>query len=136
VRFLADANVLSEATKPQPNSSVLRWLVRHQAVLAVNPIVIGELQYGIMLLPSGKKRARLQSWFAAGIAHLPVLDLDSGTAMEWAMLLTELKRRGRAMPIKDSLVAATARQHKLAVATRNVTDFAHAGVRIVNPFSG
>jgi toxin FitB len=89
-----------------------------------------------LLLPSGKKRARLQAWFAAGIAHLPVLDLDSGTAMEWAILLTELKRRGRAMPIKDSLVAATARQHKLAVATRNVTDFAHAGVRIVNPFGG
>jgi predicted nucleic acid-binding protein len=134
MRFLVDANVLSEATKSEPSSSVLAWLADHETDLAVNPIIIGELQYGILLLPIGKKRDRLQKWFAAGITRLPVLNLDSGTAIEWAKLLAELKRKGRAMPVKDSLVAASARQHKLAVATRNIADFAHAGIKIVNPF--
>ena len=37
------------------------------------------------------------------------------------------------MPVKDSLIAATARQHRLTVATRNTHDYRHAGVTLVNP---
>jgi hypothetical protein len=40
------------------------------------------------------------------------------------------------MPIKDSLIAATALVHGLTVATRNRTDFEKAGVKIVDPFAG
>jgi predicted nucleic acid-binding protein len=40
------------------------------------------------------------------------------------------------MPVKDSLIAATALVHGLAVATRNRADFMKAGVRIVDPFVG
>jgi toxin FitB len=134
MKFLIDANVLSEAIKPSPQDDVLRWLGQNETELAVNPIILGELEYGILLLPSGKKRDRLLKWLASGVEHLPVSDLDSGTANTWAKLLFELKRNGRAMPIKDSLMAATARQHKLTVATRNTSDFAHAGVKTVNPF--
>jgi hypothetical protein len=39
------------------------------------------------------------------------------------------------MPIKDSLIAATALVHGLTVATRNVRDFRKAGVKILNPFA-
>jgi predicted nucleic acid-binding protein len=38
------------------------------------------------------------------------------------------------MPVKDSLIAASALQHGLTVATRNVADFSNAGVAVVNPF--
>ena len=48
--------------------------------------------------------------------------------------MADLKRKGKAMPIKDSLIAAAARQHKLAVATHNVVDYQHARVKLVNPF--
>ena len=133
MNFLVDANVLSEATKPQPVPAVIEWISRNETRLVVTPIVLGELQYGILLLPAGKKRERLVEWFRAGIKYLAVLDLDAGTATEWAQLLAELKRKGRAMPIKDSLVAASTRQHKLSVATRNANDFAQAGVKVINP---
>ena len=134
MKYLIDANVLSEVTKPQPNQAVVDWLGRNETVIAVNPIILGELQYGILLLPSGKKRERLLKWFAAGIKHLPVIELDADTAAIWAALLANLRRKGRSMPIKDSLVAATASQHRLIVATRNTADFAHANVKVVNPF--
>lgn len=39
------------------------------------------------------------------------------------------------MPIKDSLIAATARVHSLVVVTRNQRDFAGAGIKVLNPFS-
>ncbi len=41
----------------------------------------------------------------------------------------------RAMPVKDSLIAASALQHRLTVATRNTADFQHAGVPLVDPFA-
>jgi hypothetical protein len=47
-----------------------------------------------------------------------------------------LRRSGRAMPIKDSLVAATALAHDLTVVTRNRVDFTKAGVRVLDPFNG
>jgi toxin FitB len=134
MKYLVDANVLSEATKPRPDPSAIRWLGRNETELVVNPIILGELQYGILLLPAGRKRERLRRWFAAGASRLPVIDMDAETGAAWAELLSELKRKGRAMPVKDSLVAATARQHRLTVATRNTGDFAHADVEIVNPF--
>jgi len=48
----------------------------------------------------------------------------------------EFRRAGKAIPIKDSLIAATALVHGLTVVTRNRTDFANAGVRVVDPFVG
>jgi predicted nucleic acid-binding protein len=42
---------------------------------------------------------------------------------------------GRAMPIKDSLIAATALVHGLVVATRNRADFEKAGVGVIDPFA-
>jgi len=134
VNYLVDANVLSEATKPQPAPSVVDWLRIHDRHLVVNPIILGELEYGILLLPAGRRRTRLQKWFADGVKRLRVLDIDVDTAKTWAGLLAELKRKGRAMPIKDSLIAATARQHRLTVVTRNVDDYRNAGIAIVNPF--
>ena len=134
MNFLVDANVLSEATKPQPMASVVDWLRTHDRRLVVNPIILGELEYGIMLLPAGKRRTRLQKWFAKGVKRLRVFDLDVDTAKAWSTLLAELKRKGRAMPIKDSLIAATACQYRLTVATRNINDYRHAGIALVNPF--
>jgi predicted nucleic acid-binding protein len=134
VTFLVDANVLSEATKPEPTPAVIDWLRRHEQRLVVNPIILGELEYGILLLHAGRRRTRLERWFAAGAKRLRVLDFDADTAKVWAGLLAELKRKGRAMPIKDSLIAATARQYRLTIATRNTHDYRHAGINLVNPF--
>ncbi len=96
--FLVDANVLSEATKPQPTASAVNWLRLHEPRLRVNPIILGELEYGILILPAGRRRTRLEKWFAAGARTLRVLDFDADTAKVWAALLAELKRKGRRCP--------------------------------------
>jgi toxin FitB len=134
VNLLVDANVLSEATKERPASTVVDWLGRHETDLVVNPIILGELRYGVLLLPSGRRRARLLHWYSQGIRHLRVMDMDFQTGEVWAELLATLKRKGRAMPLKDSLIAATALQHQLTVATRNLGDYRYAGVKVVDPF--
>ncbi len=132
--YLVDANVLSEATKPRPDARVLAWLQRNERELAVDPIILGELRFGILLLPRGRRRTRLERWFEDGVGRVRCLPWEAETGLRWASLLADLRRRGRAMPVKDSLIAATALVHGLTVATRNRADFEQAGVDIEDPF--
>jgi len=135
VRFLVDANVLSEPTKPAPKPSVVEWLRKNERDLAVDPIILGEVRFGILLLPRGKRRTNLEQWFNNGVQRLICLPWEAETGMRWAQLLATLRTSGKAMPIKDSLIAATALVHGLTVATRNRSDFEKAGVEMVNPFT-
>lgn len=136
MKYLVDANVLSEPTKPMPEERVVAWLRVHEPEIAVDPVILGELRFGILILPKGRKRSALEHWFDTGVGRLHCLPWDAETGLEWAALLARLRRAGKAMPIKDSFIAATATVHGLAVATRNRADFANAGVRIVDPFVG
>jgi predicted nucleic acid-binding protein len=133
--YLVDANVLSEPTKPAPDSRVIGWLRRHEGHFAVDPVILGELRFGILLLPKGKKRSALERWFDDGVQRLFCLPWERETGLNWAALLARLRRAGRSMPIKDSLIAATAMTHQLIIATRNRSDFETSGVRTVDPFA-
>ena len=133
--YLVDANVLSEATKPAPNSRALEWLRRNERELVVDPIILGEIRFGIHLLPAGKRRRRLETWFDAGVARLVCVPWDAQTGLRWAELLARLRRSGEALPIKDSLIAATALVHGFTVVTRNTRDFKKAGVKVLDPFA-
>ena len=134
MKFLVDANVLSEPTKVAPEPNVVDWLRRHERDLAIDPIILGEVRFGILLLPKGKRRSRLERWFDAGVRKLQCLPWEAESGLRWAELLASLRASGRAMPIKDSLIASTALVHGLTVVTRNRADFEKAGVKVVNPF--
>jgi len=136
VKYLVDANILSEPTKPSPDLQVIEWLRANEREIAVDPIILGELRFGILILPKGRKRTGLERWFDAGVGRLHCLSWDADTGLKWAELLARLRKTGKAMPVKDSLIAATAAVHNLSIATRNRADFVNAGVRVVDPFMG
>ena len=133
--YLVDANVLSEATRPTPDARVVGWLRRNERDIAVDPIILGEIRFGILLLPAGGRRRQLERWFDDGVSRITCLPWDAAVGLRWAKLLADLRAAGRSMPIKDSLVAATALVHRLAVVTRNRRDFENAGVRLIDPFA-
>jgi predicted nucleic acid-binding protein len=134
VTYLVDGNVLSEATKPAPSPKVVQWLRQNEAEIAVDPIVLGEIRFGIYLTPAGKRRRRLEQWFDEGVRRIQCIPWESGTGLRWAKLLADLRIAGQAMPIKDSMIAATALAHGLTVITRNEKDFRNAHVKVINPF--
>jgi len=79
VTFLVDANVLSEATKPEPDPRVLEWLARHEGEIAVDPIVLGEIRFGILLLPAGRRRERLERCFEDGVERIRCLPWEAAS---------------------------------------------------------
>lgn len=92
------------------------------------------MRFGIDLLPSSGRRKRLEAWFESGVGRITCLDWTAETGLRWAKLLAEMRSAGTAMPIKDSLIAASALAHGLTAVTRNVTDFRKAKVNVLDPF--
>ena len=78
MKYLVDANVLSEPTKPTPDSRVLAWLRAHEPDIAVDPVILGELRFGILILPKGRKRTALERWFTRGGRASPLSALGRG----------------------------------------------------------
>jgi hypothetical protein len=135
MRYLVDANVLSEPTRPAPDPRALEWLEAHEADLAVDPVILGELRLGILLLPVGRKRAALERWFQDLVRTLECIPWDATVGLRWARLVADLRRKGRPLPLLDSLIAATALTHGMTVVTRNVRDFSPTGAKVLDPFA-
>jgi predicted nucleic acid-binding protein len=133
--YLVDANVLSEPTKPAPSRTVVDWLTINEGEFVVDSVVLGELCIGVLSLPAGRKRTQLQQWLDAVVQTIECLPWDAAVSRRWAKLVVELKNTGHTLPVLDSMIAATALEHGLTVATRNIRDFRKTGVKVVDPFA-
>ncbi len=133
--YLVDANVLSEPTKPAPSSKVIDWFSANERNLVVDSIILGELCIGILALPPGRKRRQLEQWFDALMQTIQCLPWDATISRRWAKLVVALKQKGETMPLLDGMIAATALQHDLTIATRNTRDFKKAGLKVFDPFA-
>src|SRR4051794_2388575 len=97
--FLVDANVLSEATKPGPNSGAVAWIDANEQDFVVDSIVIGEMLMGILILPRGRKRQQLENWFATLVESVECIPWDASIGRRWAKLVAELRAKGQAVPV-------------------------------------
>lgn len=136
--YLLDTCVISEPRKEKPDPKVLQFLANLTPLESYLSVVsIGETWKGIELLVPSRKRNDLTHWFHNDL--LPsfagrIILLDQACLMAWGKLVARLESTGFPMPAIDSLIAATALAHDLTVVTRNESDFAHAGVKLLNPW--
>lgn len=135
--FLLDTNCVSEAVRLRPEPRVLTWLRANEGLLYVSVLTLGEIRKGITLLPVGTKRIGLERWL---VVDLPsqfsnrLLPITAEIAELWGVMAAEARLNGVGLAIVDGLIAATAKFHDLALATRNVKDFRSSGISVVNPW--
>jgi predicted nucleic acid-binding protein len=134
--FLLDTNVVSELTRDGPSPHVLEFLTDHDN-LWLSSIVIHELEYGLRLLPAGRRQAHLTAVVSSivSIYEDRILTLDRSGA-EWsARFRAQARRSGHILDLGDALIAGTARANNLTIATRNVADFRDLAVHTFNPWN-
>lgn len=124
--------------RPSPAASVIHWLNEADSgVLYTSAVTIGEIEYGLSALPDGHRRSdlrrRFENFIARAFAHR-VVAYDAPAARYYGTLMAERRAAGRPLAAPDGQIAAIARQHGMAVATRNVADFTDTGVDIINPW--
>jgi len=136
--ILLDTNIISEVMRRQPSNRVLSWLNRRSnRELFVSSITIAEICYGLRILPVGQRRKQLETQFEQFIAQGftgRIIGFDEAGARVYAEIMGLCKEKGRPMNLPDGQIAAVARTNQLALATRNIRDFAHCEIELINPF--
>lgn len=136
--ILLDTNVISELIRPAPTAAVTACLLRQDpAALFTTAICEAELRYGLARLPAGRRRddltARVADFLAAGFKG-QILPFDSICAAHYGDLRASREATGRPITVEDAMIAAIARAHGAALATRNGRDFADCGIAVIDPW--
>jgi hypothetical protein len=134
-QYLLDTNVISELRKTRPHGAVMAWIsAMEEARLFVSAVTLGELQVGIERTrrQDPLKASELERWVDRVPAVYRVLPMDIACFREWGRIMD---KKPPELP-QDAMIAATARVHRLIVATRNERDFKQLDVRTFNPFKG
>lgn len=135
--ILLDTNIISEALRPKGDPAVLVWLdARGVETLFLSTITLAELRFGIGAMPSGQRREVLRRELDRRV--LPVFEerilvFDRAAADAYGELRARARAAGKAINAADGYIAAVAVSHDLAVATRDVSPFEAAGVRVIAP---
>ncbi|KXV70350.1 plasmid stability protein StbB [Acetobacter malorum] len=136
--ILLDTNVISEPWKPAPEPRVLAW-IDAQAIetLFLSAVTVAELRFGIGAMPAGRRRSVLYERLEQQVLPLfarRVLSFDLAASQSYAELMVRARSEGRAVGKADGYIAAIAASRGYAVASRDVSPFEAAGVRVLNPW--
>jgi toxin FitB len=137
--IVLDTNVVSELMRARPDLSVLRWLKSYaESDIFISALTVTELRFGAALLPDGPDKSILNDRIDGILLTLfrtRVLSFDSRAAEICAYLMATKRARTPFVKIVDLQIAATALANGFAVATRDVDDFRHDGLRVINPWT-
>ena len=131
--YLLDTNALSELRRPRPHGAVVAWLRSvPDHMVFVPAIAIDEIQLGIEATATQDpaKAREISAWLDGILPTSQIIDATPAIFRTWARLIAKTRRD----LLVDALVASTAIETGMSVATRNIRDFAAFEVECLNPF--
>lgn len=136
--IVLDTNVVSELLRPAPAKQVEAWLsAQDGATVYFTAVGEAELRHGVALLPAGRRRTAL-SMAIEGILEEDfrnrILPFDRAAASAYAAIAAKRRAAGRPISQFDCQIAAIARAHEAAVATRNTGDYEGCGIEVIDPW--
>ena len=140
IGWLLDTNVVAALIHPEGPRNVKEWAAAQpESRLFLSILTFGEYDKGIHNVPDNHParpryiaaRDRLAARFAGRI-----LSVSDTVVRRWGVVSGTVKRlTGQPPPVIDTLLAATAVEHELYLATRNVKDVRNSGATVFNPWS-
>lgn len=136
--IVLDTNVISEPMRPAPSGAVVAWLNgQDEALLFTTSVTVMELRFGLERMPEGRRRADLWAVLDFTLSRLVgprVLPFDAAAAAEAARIAALAEAAGAPIGQADAQIAAIARVHGFAVATRDAAPFRQAGLAVIDPW--
>ena len=135
-----DTNVLSEYLKERPNEAVVAWMngIPKEEQFTTS-VCLAEVKKGLARMTDGRRR-RHREEAAYHLFHLGfadrILPFDVQAAELFGEVFETRRRSGGSYNVEDCMIAAIAKAHGMAVATRNVRDFEGIGVEVIDPWVG
>lgn len=137
--WLLDTNILSELRKPKPSAKVVEFVAAQPGeLLFTTDITFGEIRYGIEQLKDPGRRADIRLWLDRTLRPLfadRALGITEEVVLRWKTMAVDGQRRGHTFGQPDLFIAAIAALQDLIVVTRDVGEFAAAGVPVFDPWS-
>ncbi len=133
--FLLDTNMVSQKTKLKPHPRAIDWLIKlpsEQAFLSV--VTIQESRTGFELLPPGKRRSDLESWFETYVLRGyagRILPVTEDIADLCGRFVAAKRKLATTPDINDMLIAATAVVHGFTLVTLNDKHFKDLPVKLI-----
>ncbi len=137
--IILDTNVVCEVMKASPAARVTKWMASfgHSKIFTTS-VTQAEIFFGLEIMPHGRKREALYAaatgMFKDQFANR-VLAFDGDASHIFAMIAAARRRAGQPIGQFDCQIAAIARSHGAAIATRDLRDFAGCGVELIDPWS-
>lgn len=137
--IVLDTNVISEIFRPSPEARVVDWLASLTGDVVITSVTLAELLAGLRRLPDGRRKEELTKRVGAALepyrGSRSVLPFDDLAADRYADVLVARESAGAPISAADAQIAAICLAHGATCATRNIKDFAHTGVKLVDPWS-
>lgn len=136
--IVLDTNVISEIFRPQPDARVVAWLESLTGDVAITAVTLAELLAGVRRLPDGRRKSELSARIEVAVepylGDRSVLSFDAAAAGRYADILVTREAAGLPISTADAQIAAMCLTRNAACATRNVKDFEHTSVELINPW--
>jgi len=133
--ILLDTDVVSGLMRPSVDSALTAWITGvTEERFAVSTVTVAEIAFGLGRLPGGRRKSALTANADRLFEGMTIVDFDGAMAARSGAFRSKRERAGRPLSFADSMIAATASVLDIALASRNLSDFAGLDLSVVDPW--